>query len=649
MSSRDAAGGAAAPGAVAHGDFRDDIEGLRGVAVGSVVAFHAFPSALPGGFIGVDVFFVISGFLITRLLLREAERTGGIDLAAFWARRVRRILPAATLVLCAVAVLALAVPAVDARLLGRHIVAAALFYYNWRQAGEAVNYLASDDRENVLLHYWSLAVEEQFYLVWPLLVAAFVVWTRRRGRSAISWRPLGVLVALLALVTLATCVLVTRASEPLGFFATYSRAWQLLAGALVAVLTLHGPLMRGAASGLVATAAMTALLASFWGISRALPYPGLVAVVPTSAAALLIASGAGGSWVAKGLAVAPLRYVGRISYSWYLWHWPLIAFAGIVLGEDAMGPWAAIAVSFVMASAAYHLIETPLRFNAKLGASKRLTLAFGAVLVGVGVGVGLLLKQLAQDAVPLGQGRVASRSSIEGDRARIYREGCLLRLAEVEQTACIYGAADGRRTVVLIGDSHAANWFPPLDAAAQKLGWRLVVRAKAACPPVEGQVLRGGKPYRECMQWLPKALAEIEALHPDLVIAASIGRHDNPDGERTALARLAAASGSMVVMRSTPSLPEPPASCLRRTQKPEACTWRLSQLKGEGSFPLTPVSDLPGRVTVLDVLDRVCPQGVCRAVVDGQVLASDTTHLTRGFAMTLTDVFEKLLGEAASR
>lgn len=636
------------PATATHGEFRDDIEGLRGIAVGSVVLFHAFPSMVPGGFVGVDVFFVISGYLITRLLLREAQRSGGIDLAAFWARRVRRILPAATLVLCAVAAAALFLPALDARLLGRHVIAAALFYYNWRQAGEAVNYLASDDRENVILHYWSLAVEEQFYLVWPLLVAGFVLWRRGRGGPVIARRPFAVMVGILGLASLVTCVVVTRVSEPLGFFATYSRAWQLLAGALVAVATLSGPVIRRPLADLIAGLATAVLLASFWGISRSFSYPGLVALAPTAAAAFLIASGAEVTWTARALAVAPLRYVGRISYSWYLWHWPLIAFAGIVLGEGALGPWVAIALSFVLASAAYHFIETPLRFNTRLTASKRLTLAFGAVLIALGVGVGLALKRMAQDDLPIGNGRVASRTTIEADRARIYREGCLLRLTDVTQPPCLYGDLDGRRTMVLLGDSFSANWFPPIDAAASRLGWRLVVRAKAACPPVDGKVLRDGKPYEECAAWMPGALADIEHLRPDLIIVGSVGRHGDPAGERRVLARLAGVA-PVVVMRSTPNFPERPTSCLRRTQKPESCTWRLSEIPGQGSFPETPENELPQGVRVLDIRDRVCPDGVCRAVTNGEVLASDYAHLTKGFALTMTDVFEKLLAGQASR
>ncbi len=640
---------ASSPSKAHSGSFRDDIEGLRGVAVGSVVLFHAFPALLPGGFIGVDVFFVISGYLITTLLLREGERSGRIDLPGFWARRVRRILPAATLVLVSVAVIILALPWLDARLFGKHVIAAALFYYNWRQANEAVNYFASDDRDNFLLHYWSLAVEEQFYLFWPLLLAAFVYWSRKR--QPMPRGLLSVLIAILCLASLAACIIVTRASESLGFFATYSRAWQLLTGALVAIAILDGPVLRRRSAGIAGGLALVALLASFWLISRSLAYPGYVAVVPTIAAAVLIASGASGSPTATALANAPLRYVGRISYSWYLWHWPAIVLSGLVLGPIWLGQWAAIFVSFALASAAYHLVETPLRFNTRLLASNWLTIAFGAALIALAAGTGLAMKHLAQDDVPLGNGQVASRSALEKDRADIYREGCMLRIADTQQRPCVYGAPDGNRTVVLLGDSHAAHWFPPLDAAARNAGWRVVVRVKAACAPSAGTVLRLARPYGECMSWLGRTFDEIPRLHPDLIIVASAGNQKDEGAELGGLERLAR-TAPVVAIRSTPFLPEPPDVCLRRTRKPEECTWRVDSLSREHQYPKAPASALPKAVSLLDLSDRVCPGGICSAVTGGRVIATDTHHLTKSFALTMTDEFERLLraqGSTSSR
>lgn len=223
---------------------------------------------------GVDVFFVISGFLITQLLLREAQATGRIDLVAFWGRRIRRILPAAIFVLCAVALIALATSAVDGRLLGRHMIAAALSYYNWRQAAQGVDYLAQDDRDNPLLHYWSLAIEEQFYLVWPALLLALVVWGRYGTNQ---YRVMFAATALLAVVSFAWSLSLTATMPSYAFFGTPARAWQLLTGALVALLPM-GPARQ---SGVAATVSAAALLASFLALSDATPYPGLGAICAT--------------------------------------------------------------------------------------------------------------------------------------------------------------------------------------------------------------------------------------------------------------------------------------------------------------------------------------------------------------------------------
>ncbi len=455
--------------------FRPDIEGLRGVSVVAVVLYHAFPTAVPGGFVGVDVFFVISGFLITQLLLRELEATGGIDLVEFWARRIRRILPAATFVLCAVALIALGTLSVDGRLLGRHIIAAALFYYNWRQAAQGVDYLALDDRDNPLLHYWSLAVEEQFYLMWPVLLLAFASFAAAKRDSR---RVVLAFTALLAMMSFGIALHLTWSAPSFAFFGTTSRAWQLLAGALVAMAAMR--LSRTPASMLVVVSG-AALLASFYCISDATPYPGLAALVPTAAAATLLYCGAHVTNATAWLTWPSLRLAGRVSFSWYLWHWPLI----VLIGTTPLGVCAAIALSFLAAVATYHLVEQPARLSLLLRQSQRATYLFGALLLVLAVGTGFGMKHLAPDDVHIGGGVFLSRTSIKWDRPAIYKDRCLLRHDDVAYGACAYGAPAGRKTVVLFGDLHAGNWFSGLDKAAGTLGWRLLVR-------VQGGLSSGG-------------------------------------------------------------------------------------------------------------------------------------------------------------
>lgn len=633
--------------------FRPDIEGLRAVSVAAVVLFHAFPDTLPGGFIGVDVFFVISGFLITRLLIRELEATGRIGLADFWGRRIRRILPAATFVLCATALIALMLPSVDARLLGRHIIAGSLFYYNWRQAGDAVDYLGQEDRDNPLLHYWSLAVEEQFYLVWPLLLTLVALFLRERAARNRSG-PFVALIAFLAIASFAYCVHLTATNGPLAFFSTLTRSWQLLAGAMVAVISLHARPERQPLAGAIGVACMFVLLASFVWISERVPYPGVAAAAPTLATALLIHYGASSdSWSSAALSAAPLRYVGRISFSWYLWHWPLIVFMGVAFVErgieaDSTAPlWLAIVLSFCLAAATYHHIEKPVRYSASLMASRRATFVFGACLIATGVLTGLTMKGFAPDAVHVGNGVFVSRAAIKDDRPVIYSDRCLLRFKDVSYAECAYGAVSGKKTVVLFGDSHAGNWFSALDIAAKKHGWRLLVRIKASCRPIEAPQVHGdGRDYPECGKWRGSVLKELESSGPQLIIVSSMRNRHSAVDEQKVFRRLAAVAPT-VVMRDTPVLPESPGNCLSRAEHPGDCVWHLKDLPSKKSYPKTAESKLPKGVEILDLNGRVCPQGECRAVTAKRVLMADKHHLTDSFSATLSDEFEKILVQHA--
>ncbi len=284
----------------------------------------------------------------------------------------------------------------------------------------------------------------------------------------------------------ALCLDTVATNRSLAFFSTFTRCWQLLTGALVALAVMSSATVRPLLANALGLAAAVVLLGSTVTISEAVPYPGFAALAPTGAAALLIYSGASSrpTLVGFALSLRPLKYVGRLSYSWYLWHWPLLVFAGLTSGIGHT--LAAIALSFLLAAATYHFIECPVRFSARLKSSPRLTYALGASLVALAVGTGLAMKHFAPDKVDIGNGILLSRDAIKSDRPIIYRDRCLLRFDDIAYAPCVYGTAAGDRTVVLLGDSHAGNWFSPLDAAARELGWRLLVRIKASCRPIDG-------------------------------------------------------------------------------------------------------------------------------------------------------------------
>jgi peptidoglycan/LPS O-acetylase OafA/YrhL len=395
-----------AGGVVAHrsDSYRPDIEGLRGIAVLLVVLFHAGPFGVTGGFIGVDVFFVISGFLISGLLLRERQRAGRIDIAAFYARRMRRLVPAATIVLLVTLLLCpLAVVPLDLPRVALDGAAAALSVSNIRFAA-AGGYFAVPGDPSPFLHFWSLSVEEQFYLVWPLLLVLVTRWGRPRVTA-------GVALLVIAGASLAACIALTAVSPDWAFYLLFTRAWQLAAGGLLAV-TLAGRFGRARPLGLVGWVGLALVIAAALGFDPGTAYPGTAALVPTLGAIALVAGGDRAWGPGRLLVVGPLRWLGRISYALYLWHWPLLVLPATALGTalplDTRLGLVAVAVGVAVVSTL--AIEEPIREGVPwLRPRTRTTLARGlaAILVVAVAAVGVAVVPVALSPGPGGDRSVA--------------------------------------------------------------------------------------------------------------------------------------------------------------------------------------------------------------------------------------------------
>ncbi|HEY3613651.1 MAG TPA: acyltransferase, partial [Gaiellales bacterium] len=318
--------------------FRGDIEGLRAIAVMLVVAFHAGLPGITGGYVGVDVFYVISGFLITGLLIDELERTGTISLRSFYARRVRRLLPLAALVLLAVAVgMQFFTPPVFRPTVRFDALSAAFYYSNWQFALESVNYLTLGGAQNPVLHYWSLSVEEQFYVAWPVLLVLAVAF--RRGRGLGVRARCGLLIATVGLGSLAYSQARTASQPAIAYFETTTRVWEFAAGAVIALvlpLLVRTPRTLAWLAGLAGLAAIALAVATDGPTTE---FPGTAALLPVAGTALVLAAGVGApaGGVARLLSVAPLGFIGKRSYAWYLWHWPCLVFARTAHWAPASG------------------------------------------------------------------------------------------------------------------------------------------------------------------------------------------------------------------------------------------------------------------------------------------------------------------------
>jgi peptidoglycan/LPS O-acetylase OafA/YrhL len=387
--------------------FRPDIEGLRAVAVISVVLSHA-SLGLPGGYVGVDVFFVISGFLITRQLFEEGNRRGKFSFAKFYARRARRILPAATVVtLATLAAAYFWAPPLRLAGIARDGLTAALFGVNWRLAAQGTNYFQASSPPSPFQHYWSLSVEEQFYLVWPLLLAVMFLLFRNRAHRTKAL--VAVLVGLIA-ASLWASAYITHRSQPYGYFGTHTRVWELALGALLAVTADSLRRMPHALAAVAGWLGLAGILAACFAFDNNTAYPGTAAVLPVAGAGLIIAAGCGTAarfGPESFLKIWPMRWTGKISYSLYLWHWPLL-----ILLPDALGhPLAAktrviaIAIAVVLSVATYFLIEQPFQHQQALVAKPQRAFGLAAGLISASVAMALILPGLL--TIPGGGGTTA--------------------------------------------------------------------------------------------------------------------------------------------------------------------------------------------------------------------------------------------------
>ena len=362
--------------------FRPDIEGLRAVAVGLVLLFHGYGNPVTGGFLGVDVFFVISGFLITNLLLAEQIKKGRVSVPGFYARRVRRILPASALVVvCTVVATYHYLGFIGGNEIATDAKWTAVFMANIRFALVQTDYFGSQLPPSPLQHMWSLGVEEQFYLVWPsLFVLLLVIVGGLRHRNALAATLMFIIGA-----SFAWSVVQTAANPTWAYFSPLTRAWELALGALVAVLApVIGRLRTGWPTELMAAAGLIGIALSAFIIDPSTPYPGSAVAFPVVSTALVIASGCASvnTVVGRALSVRPMQWVGARSYSLYLWHWPLLIIAARYAGDGlSIAQNTGLLVLAVIASAlTYRLVENPVRRSQFLASRTRLTLGIGVAL-----------------------------------------------------------------------------------------------------------------------------------------------------------------------------------------------------------------------------------------------------------------------------
>ena len=683
-----------------HG-FRPDVQGLRAIAVGLVVFYHLYPSKLTGGYVGVDVFFVISGYLITGHLARGFDRGHRVKLLDFYGRRARRLLPAAALVLTVTWLLSrLWLPSTQLDAAAKQIRASALYFQNWTLAHNAVNYLTQGQAATPVEHFWSLSVEEQFYLVWPLLFlisAAVVALVVRRSRTSVSAersRRLGraCLLALAICVVAASLtysVLKTDSDPAAAYFITPTRMWELGLGGVLALLPA-AVIRRVERAGVVAWIGLAAIVASAVTLSGSSAFPGWVAVVPTLGAVAMIACGSG----AARLGTAPITasrlfvFVGDISYSLYLWHWPVIvlwlAYHGGKIGY-LDGP-AIVVLSVLLSWLTKILVEDKVRRAKIVVRSPAVSLATACAVIVPAVLASLFIagepgpwtgklgpdhpgvralaqqssNQQANNNVPVSS-LVPPVAEAHNDITLLNKNGCEVGYTKSAPTPCtVYAPAHPKLTVALVGDSHASMWSNALITIAKQHDWKLVGETHAKCRWTSTMMVLKGKPYTACHDWGQAVLNQmLTSIEPDVVIvseraASGTVSHPTPD----AVGRTLVGQGmvpyfhtllqhgiKVVAIHETPNLGFDVPDCLAgRKGSVEKCSTPIDEALQQHKTSIDAAKAAMGdTLPVVNVNDLLCTSTECPPEVGGVIAYRDSNHLSLSITRSLEPYFAKRL------
>ncbi|MGC1213639.1 MAG: acyltransferase family protein [Micromonospora sp.] len=677
----------------ARGALRPEIQALRALAVLLVLLFHFWPRRIPGGYVGVDVFFVISGFLITAHLLREVQTSGSVRLGSFWARRIRRLLPASLLVLVVTAVAVFVwVPRLYWPQVLREIAAATLYVENWQLAHDAVDYLAAENVKSPVQHYWSLSVEEQFYLVWPLLMVAAVMIARRVRQAD----PSGAIRATLAVsvaASFAYSVYETSANGAAAYFVTPTRAWEFGAGALLAALPGFGRSAGDQTRAAISWLGLLLIGAAAFVLHSGTPFPGYAAALPVAGTLFAIWAGAPRArWSPLGLLKsAPVQKLGDWSYSVYLWHWPPIVIFGLATGDKMTWPVKLVAIGGVVVLAALtkRFVEDPVRFGLftrrrlwpqYAAAAMSMALVMSVVLAGnrlleqgsqantsrleqlVAAGTpclgadALLAPQRCADGA-LGGDVFPELSTLTKDTGSAYR--CYDQKPAAQLTSCRIGSQRPDATrIALVGDSHAAMLIPAIEGHLVARNWTVDTYVARGCIWAKVDAGDRSDPCYARRNAMMQRLGSDPTY--DLVIVS--GRRSAIADRRTAedqVRRYVEAwrpvldrGTRIVVVVDNPGLADEDLTCLVNDTANGGDPRRCGIDRQAGLRTRDTLEDAArrtdGEVQVVDLTDLFCTATRCPLVIGNITVYRDTHHITASYARTLgPQLIERIAARSA--
>lgn len=677
---------------------RKDIQGLRAVAILTVLFAHARFPFFGGGFIGVDVFFVISGFLITGILIKEYSNKGHISIPNFYARRVRRIIPAATIVILATVILSTIILGRDGSISTYwEAIWSSVFLNNWYMAFVGVDYFSLGATPSPLQHFWSLAVEEQFYFVWPALIILLTFFAGKTRSK--KFRPfLGTTLIAIIILSLSWSVYQTNVEPSIAYFSTFTRGWELAVGALLAVLA-HKIVISKTLRTVLLYVGLAMILVAVFTFTDSMPFPGFAAMLPVFGSALILLSGTNNH--AKFNQILTNKFmvwIGGISYALYLWHWPMLILWESKTGEKP-GFFVALClliISVLLAWMSTTFIEDPLRLSRWWKNKKILTNLLGIAIIISTVAVSYLMipasafheinkMQFVSVATAVENVHKAtlpnSQQYIEGttmpelaligdDKSTVYKDGCHVEHTDpTVLTNCVYGDKSSKTNVALLGDSHASMYLPALDLWGIKNNIKVTHFGKSECPAASftpySNILK--RVYYECPEWRDNAINEIIKLKPSYVVLVSAHQLVSVDGNGNTevsqtvvdknwaagyaktIDKFKAASIPVIIIGDSPGLGKDSATCIKAHQ--DDATDCSSDMLEETAVGISREEDAAktNNVPYVKVADLFCYENKCPDIIDNRVVYMDGTHITKTFSEYLAGPLGERLNEYIQR
>lgn len=642
--------------------FRPDVEGLRAIAILLVVITHAGFEWLPGGFIGVDIFFVISGYLITRLLVSEVQAQGKLDWLAFVARRLKRLLPALLVMLTAVFALSIILLSpFDQYRQADAAQYAAIWASNIHFALADTGYFEPGAERNLFLHTWSLGVEEQFYLFWPALIVLLLV----KGKHTCGQACMLLGLLFVCALSLSFSLYLTQHRPVWAFYLMPGRIWEFGAGALVFALRDYRTPQNLARIGkqpvftpLVQQAVTSVALVALPGIALLLSpnqtYPGMLALLPVAATAIIL-MGHPTFLTNRFIGNRLFRFIGTLSYSWYLWHWPVLVLFTRYFGlTETIHRITAVLISLGLAWLSYHYVEKPVR---QLQIARNRTpalLGVGLLMTVTALAGNLSWRENAEQWVRSPE--MNAFSELANELSQIYDLGCDDGQNSSELKICHFGAKEAERTAVMFGDSILAQWFPALQKFYTANGWKLLIATKSACPMVTGSLFykRIGREYTECIEWRNTGLEWLAALKPDVVFIGSSLKYAEVEnwesGTSTILEAVSAAANTVYVMQGTNTLPFHGPSCLaqRHWQSRFITPIRSCEANPDSSDEsvkrqIENVAEKFNNVHLVDMNPVVCANDLCAAAIGDTIVYRDHQHLSIQYVEAIAPILHSRL------